>query len=137
MPANCRPAPRRAPPKAACRRARRLGLQQSCASALSDIGDQGTLRWHSRPEKRPGAWPAALSRRSLAILTRRGAAMTSVYDFSARTLGGEPISLASYRGQVLLIVNTASKCGFTPQYEGLEALHQTYQGRGFTVLGFP
>ena len=61
----------------------------------------------------------------------------SVYDYSARTLDGKDVSLADYRGQVLLIVNTASKCGFTPQYEGLEALYKTYKDRGFTVLAFP
>jgi glutathione peroxidase len=63
--------------------------------------------------------------------------MTSVYDFSAETLDGKPAPLSDYRGQVLLIVNTASKCGFTPQYEGLEALYRTYKDRGFAVLGFP
>lgn len=61
----------------------------------------------------------------------------SVYDYSAKTLDGQDVSLADYRGQVLLIVNTASKCGFTPQYEGLEALYKSYKDRGFTVLAFP
>ena len=61
----------------------------------------------------------------------------SVYDYSAKTLDGQDVSLADYRGQVLLIVNTASKCGFTPQYEGLEALYKAYKARGFTVLAFP
>lgn len=61
----------------------------------------------------------------------------SIYDFSARDLSGKERSLGDYRGQVILIVNTASKCGFTPQYGGLETLHQTYQGRGLRVLGFP
>jgi len=61
----------------------------------------------------------------------------SVYDYSAKTLDGQDVNLADYRGQVLLIVNTASKCGFTPQYEGLEALYKAYKDRGFTVLAFP
>jgi glutathione peroxidase len=61
----------------------------------------------------------------------------SVYEYSAKTLDGRDASLADYRGQVLLIVNTASKCGFTPQYEGLEALHRAYKDQGFTVLAFP
>jgi glutathione peroxidase len=61
----------------------------------------------------------------------------SVYDFSAQTLDGKPAPLSDYRDKVVLIVNTASKCGFTPQYEGLEALYRQYQDRGFAVLGFP
>jgi len=63
--------------------------------------------------------------------------MSSVYDFSARTLDGSERSLADYRGHALLIVNVASACGFTPQYEGLEALYRKYRDRGFEVLGFP
>jgi glutathione peroxidase len=63
--------------------------------------------------------------------------MPSIYDFSAKTLDGREISLGDYRGKVLLIVNTASKCGFTPQYEGLESLHKQYGARGLAVLGFP
>jgi glutathione peroxidase len=61
----------------------------------------------------------------------------SVYDYSAKTLDGQDASLADYRGQVLLIVNTASKCGFTPQYEGLETLYREYKDKGFAVLAFP
>jgi glutathione peroxidase len=63
--------------------------------------------------------------------------MDSVYDFSARTIDGKTRKLADYKGKVLLIVNTASKCGFTPQYKGLEALYKEYGRRGFVVLGFP
>lgn len=63
--------------------------------------------------------------------------MRTVFDFSSTTLGGAPLDLAQYRGQVLLIVNTASKCGFTPQYKGLETVYQQFKDRGVTVLGFP
>jgi glutathione peroxidase len=63
--------------------------------------------------------------------------MPSIYDFSAKTLDGRDISLGDYKGKVLLIVNTASKCGFTPQYEGLESLHRKYGERGLAILGFP
>ena len=63
--------------------------------------------------------------------------MPSIYSFSARTLGGEEVSLDRYRGKVLLIVNTASECGFTPQYAGLQKLYETYVGRDFEILGFP
>jgi glutathione peroxidase len=61
----------------------------------------------------------------------------SLYDIPLRTLTGEPASLADYRDQTLLIVNVASKCGLTPQYEGLERLQKRYADRGFSVLGFP
>lgn len=63
--------------------------------------------------------------------------MTVAHDFDAVRLDGTATSLKSFAGQVLLIVNTASECGFTPQYEGLEALHREYRERGFAVLGFP
>jgi glutathione peroxidase len=63
--------------------------------------------------------------------------MAGVYDFTAKSLAGEEVPLTRYEGQVLLIVNTASACGFTPQYKGLEELHQKLSPRGFSVLGFP
>ena len=63
--------------------------------------------------------------------------MTSVYDFEASSIDGKPVSLADYRGKVLLIVNTASQCGFTPQFTGLEQLWEAYRERGLVVLGFP
>jgi len=61
----------------------------------------------------------------------------SIYDFKAITIDGDEVSLEQYRGKVLVIVNTASKCGFTPQYEGLEKLYKQYKDKGFEILGFP
>ncbi|GAC1497832.1 MAG: glutathione peroxidase [Bradyrhizobium sp.] len=63
--------------------------------------------------------------------------MAGIYDFTATSLAGEDVALKRFEGQVLLIVNTASACGFTPQYGGLEALHKELSPRGFSVLGFP
>ena len=63
--------------------------------------------------------------------------MSKIYDFTAQSLAGEEVSLKRFEGQVLLIVNTASACGFTPQYKGMEALHRELSPRGFAVLGFP
>lgn len=61
----------------------------------------------------------------------------TIVDFDARSIDGQEIDLSAYAGQVVLIVNTASQCGFTPQYQGLQALHDQYAERGFAVLGFP
>ena len=66
-----------------------------------------------------------------------GGTPVSVHDFKVKTIDGKEASLADYKGKVLLIVNTASQCGYTPQYAGLEALYEKYRQRGFTVLGFP
>ena len=63
--------------------------------------------------------------------------MSPFYSFSARTLGGEMAALDRYRGKVLLVVNTASECGFTPQYAGLQQVYERFAARGFEVLGFP
>jgi glutathione peroxidase len=63
--------------------------------------------------------------------------MTTIYDFEARRIDGKTVPLKQYQGKVLLIVNTASACGFTPQFGGLEELHQSYGKQGLVVLGFP
>jgi glutathione peroxidase len=63
--------------------------------------------------------------------------MTTIYDFTARGISGDEIPLARFRDQVLLVVNTASRCGVTPQYKGLTQLHEDLSHRGFAVLGFP
>jgi glutathione peroxidase len=75
---------------------------------------------------------AAQSRRTISSMTA-----ANLYDFDVTRIDGQPVSLAQYRGQVMLIVNTASACGFTPQFAGLQALHTTYGERGLAVLGFP
>ena len=63
--------------------------------------------------------------------------MTTVYDFDAQSINGKPVALKQFKGKVLLIVNTASACGFTPQFGGLEKLHESYADQGLVVLGFP
>ena len=63
--------------------------------------------------------------------------MTSIYDFKAIQNNGSELDFADYKGKVLMVVNTASKCGFTPQYKGLEALYQKYKDQGLVILGFP
>jgi len=63
--------------------------------------------------------------------------MSTVYDFEALQIDGKPVALSKFKGKVMLVVNTASACGFTPQFAGLEELHQTYGKKGLVVLGFP
>jgi len=63
--------------------------------------------------------------------------LSGIYDFAAKSLDGKDLPLAQFQGQVLMVVNTASKCGFTPQYAGLETLYEKHRAEGFTILGFP
>ncbi len=63
--------------------------------------------------------------------------MSTIYDFQAQSISGKDMALSDYKGRVMLIVNTASKCGFTPQFGGLEALHKAYASKGLVVVGFP
>jgi len=73
----------------------------------------------------------------LTITLNAGETMKNFYDFNAKTITGEEVSMSTYKGKVILVVNVASKCGFTPQYEGLEKLYQDYQSQGLEILGFP
>ena len=73
----------------------------------------------------------------LTLSLNAGASMQHFYDFEAHDITGKTVSMSSYKGKVVLVVNVASECGFTPQYKGLEKLYQTYHKQGFEVLGFP
>ena len=71
----------------------------------------------------------------LMSLTAMGA--SSVHEFSLKAIDGKPVPLSNFKGQIMLVVNVASQCGYTPQYEGLEKLYETYKSRGFVITGFP
>ncbi len=73
----------------------------------------------------------------LTLTLNAGETMKNFYDFSAKSIKGEEVSMSAYKGKVVLVVNVASKCGFTPQYEGLETLYKTYHAQGLEILGFP
>jgi glutathione peroxidase len=78
-----------------------------------------------------------VSEKPSAPAKEEGKNMAQIYEFKAKALDGKDVNFDNYKGDVLLIVNTASKCGYTPQYQGLEELHKKYAGKGLKVLGFP
>jgi glutathione peroxidase len=85
----------------------------------------------------PSTPPSALSASNPKPTTEPSTPMTSLYDLSVSTLEGDPQPLSVYKGKVALVVNVASECGFTPQYQGLEKLYEAYKDKGFVLLGFP
>jgi glutathione peroxidase len=86
--------------------------------------------------RQPIALAAALPVIGIALIAA-APAVDSAHDFTMKTIDGKPMPFAQYKGKVLLVVNTASFCGFTPQYEGLQKLQDSYQAKGFTVIGVP
>jgi glutathione peroxidase len=95
----------------------------------------------SRGESMRGAWRAAVRESLLLGLVLMTAtamfAGSGIYDFTLPSIDGQPTPLANFKGKVILLVNVASRCGFTPQYAGLEALYEKYKDQGFVILGFP
>ncbi|WP_353217916.1 glutathione peroxidase, partial [Sandarakinorhabdus sp.] len=78
-----------------------------------------------------------LAAAAMAALVAAAPVPRSMHDFTLKTIDGKPMPMAQYKGKVVLLVNTASMCGFTPQYEGLQQLHESYKAKGFTVIGVP
>ena len=81
--------------------------------------------------------PILAAAAAVAVIAAAPAAMNSAYDIQMIAIDGKPLPLARYKGQVMMVVNTASFCGYTPQYEALQKVHETYKAKGFTVLGVP
>ena len=81
--------------------------------------------------------PVLAATAAIVVIAAAPAAMNSAYDIQMTAIDGKPLPLARYKGQVMMVVNTASFCGYTPQYEALQKVHETYKAKGFTVLGVP
>ena len=109
------------------------GLVMSLSIGVSSWAAPDT----SSKEKKAAAKPAPKAETATTKNAKGKNMSVNVYEFSAKALDGKDIALSSYKGDVILIVNTASQCGFTPQYKGLEELHKKYKDRGLKVLGFP
>ena len=91
----------------------------------------------STPSKKPGRLGIYLTFGVLRIMATSLFAGSGVYSFTLNSIDGKPAPLADYKGKVVMLVNVASKCGYTPQYSALEAVYEKYKGQGFVILGFP
>jgi len=105
-----------------------------CTNGSGSRPARETQRTETNDAKRP---IAAAIRVTSGFATLPGSRMTDVYDFEPKTIDGAPQSLDAYKGKTLLVVNVASKCGFTPQYAGLESTYRKFKDKGLVVLGFP
>jgi len=114
----------------------RFALALTVAS-LSIAAPSATSGCKAPATDEPRTNAAATSPPTPATPSSGATTMSTVHDFTLETIDGSPRSLSDFKGKVLLLVNTASECGYTPQYEGLQQLQATYEKRGFTVLGFP
>jgi glutathione peroxidase len=118
-------------------------LLGACKQPMAEKSTQPAQQASSSSTPAPGTPPSANSvpapaaAPAVAAATTQQAAGSTLHAFTVEGLDGKPRNLAEYRGKVVLVVNTASECGYTPQYEGLQKLHETLSPRGFAVLGFP
>jgi glutathione peroxidase len=111
-------------------------LAAACGGSQDEAATAGTTPAAGAPAAAPAAGATA-DQGAAPAATAKGDDVTSLYQFTARTIEGVDQPLSTYQGKVALVVNTASQCGFTPQYAGLEALWKKYKDKGVVVLGFP